>query len=82
MRRSDAGHYSIAFTNACGAASSEPAEVIVSITCDLNDDGVVNGIDLGILIGSWGDPVGDLDGDGTTNGIDLGILLGAWGLID
>ncbi|HMN95859.1 MAG TPA: hypothetical protein PKC43_10970 [Phycisphaerales bacterium] len=46
---------------------------------DLNGDGVVDGADLGILLGGWG--LGgdtDLDGDGITDGADLGILLAAW----
>jgi hypothetical protein len=46
---------------------------------DLNPDGVVDGADLGILLGAWGTPGGDLNGDGTTDGADLGILLGSWG---
>ncbi len=46
---------------------------------DLNGDGVVNGADLGILLGAWGTAGGDINGDGTTNGADLGLLLGAWG---
>jgi hypothetical protein len=50
---------------------------------DLNADGVVNGADLGLLLGAWG-PVGacagaDLNGDGVVDGADLGLLLGAWG---
>ena len=48
---------------------------------DLNCDGVVNGADLGILLGDWGQEgvPGDITGDGPVNGADLGILLGAWG---
>ena len=49
---------------------------------DLNGDGVVNGTDLGLLLGSWGACPGcpaDLNGDGVVNGTDLGLLLGAWG---
>jgi len=51
---------------------------------DLNGDGIVNGDDLGILLGLWGsscpDPcLGDLDGDGAVDGSDLGTLLGSWG---
>jgi hypothetical protein len=40
---------------------------------------MVNGADLGILLGAWNEsgPT-DLSGDGTTNGADLGILLGNW----
>jgi len=48
---------------------------------DLNSDGDVNGIDLGIMLGAWdqGGPA-DLNRDGVVNGIDLGILLGNWGI--
>jgi hypothetical protein len=48
---------------------------------DLDDDVSVNGIDLGIILGSWdtANPLTDLNDDGVTNGIDLGILLGGWG---
>ena len=50
---------------------------------DLNEDGNVDGQDLGALIGMWGlcldQPcVGDLDGDGQVGGTDLAILIGAW----
>jgi hypothetical protein len=48
---------------------------------DLNGDGLVNGADLTILLGSWG-PCGgcpaDLDGDGSVGAADLAILLAAW----
>jgi hypothetical protein len=48
---------------------------------DLNLDGTVDGIDLGVLLGAWGSPSGnaDLNADGVVDGIDLGLLLGAWG---
>lgn len=48
---------------------------------DLNGDGIVNGADLGLLLGSWGVCGGcpaDLNGDGIVNGADLGLMLGAW----
>lgn len=52
---------------------------------DLDGDGLVNGADLGILLGAWG-PCGgcagcpaDLDGNCTVNGADLGLMLGNWG---
>jgi hypothetical protein len=48
---------------------------------DLNCDGHVNGPDLGLLLGAWGQ-VGatfDLTGDNHTDGADVGVLLGAWG---
>ncbi|HMN96602.1 MAG TPA: hypothetical protein PKC43_01790 [Phycisphaerales bacterium] len=48
---------------------------------DLTGDGIVDGADLGILLGAWGtdDPCANLDGSGSVDGADLGILLGAWG---
>lgn len=47
---------------------------------DFNGDGVIDGSDLGVLLGGWGDPgETDLNDDGITNGADLGILLGGWG---
>lgn len=47
---------------------------------DLDGDGVVDGADLGLLLGAWGseDSSADLDGDGLVGGADLGILLGNW----
>ncbi|HMN96421.1 MAG TPA: hypothetical protein PKC43_11185 [Phycisphaerales bacterium] len=50
---------------------------------DINGDDVVDGADLGQLLGAWG-PVDegapeDLNGDGVVDGADLGILLGSWG---
>ena len=44
---------------------------------DLNQDGVVNGADLGLMLGSWGPCPGcaaDLNQDGIVNGADLGLL--------
>lgn len=49
---------------------------------DLNNDGFVDGLDLGILLGSWGTSttpdMGELDGTPPVDGLDLGILLAAW----
>lgn len=46
---------------------------------DLDGDGTVNGADLALLLGNWGQAgTGDIDGDGTVTGVDLGSLLGAW----
>ena len=48
---------------------------------DLDDDGAVNGTDIGLLLADWG-PCdgcpGDLNEDGIVNGTDLGILLAHW----
>ena len=46
---------------------------------DLDNDGVVNGADLSILLNNWGgSTIGDIDGNGTVDAGDLAILLGAW----
>jgi len=53
-------------------ASANPA--------DLNGDGVVDGADLGLLLGQWGtDGPADLNNDDVVDGADLGLLLGQWG---
>ncbi len=50
---------------------------------DLDRDGAVDGIDLGVLLGAWGPCSGtcpaDLNLDGAVDGNDLGTLLAAWG---
>ena len=49
---------------------------------DLNNDSVVDGADVGLLLAAWGPCAGcpaDLDGNGVVDGADLGVLLGAWG---
>ena len=56
----------------CPAATPCPA--------DVNNDGVVDGADLGLVIGGWGQPgASDVNEDGTTDGADLGLVIGAWG---
>lgn len=45
---------------------------------DLNDDGRIDGADLGLLIAAWGQDAPDLDGSRPVDGGDLGILLAAW----
>lgn len=61
--------------------SVPPGADACAILGDLNGDGVVDGNDLGTLLGQWGPCPGcsaDLNGDGVVNGGDLGTLLGAW----
>jgi hypothetical protein len=54
---------------------------------DLNQDGIVNGADMGLLFVSWGpcpgDQIGclgDLDYDGVVGGQDLGTFFASWEL--
>ena len=61
--------------------SCEPFEV----PCpeDLNNDGAVDGADIGLLLASWGQSGdADLNNDGDINGADIGLLLAAWGNCD
>jgi len=49
---------------------------------DLDGNGTIDGADLGVLLGEWGESASgaaDLNGDGAVDGVDLGALLGAWG---
>lgn len=54
---------------------------------DFNFDGTVGPFDLGVLLGSWGNPgcsgstpcPADLNGDGVVGPADMGMLLGNWG---
>ncbi len=61
-----------------------PETDMPGIPGDLNHDGMVNGADLAILLGCWGevtDPAcspSDLNADGLVNGADLSIQLGNW----
>ena len=51
-----------------------------SCPADLSGDGVVDGIDLGLMLGDWANNgPGDISGDGVVNGQDMGMLLSAWG---
>ena len=47
---------------------------------DINDDGIVDGGDLAVLLSQWGvSGDADIDGSGLVDGSDLGMLLSAWG---
>ena len=50
---------------------------------DLNQDDVVNGEDLSILLADWGclgiECIGDINEDGLVNGADLTVILSTWG---
>lgn len=61
-----------------------PDECSQGCVSDYNDDGFVDGVDMGILLSNWGvsAPASsefDLTGDGLVNGMDIGVLLWEWG---
>lgn len=88
------------FANACEAAAVGvsvkhygPCRSESRNPADLDGNGIVDGADLGILLGGWGDcpptvicppdiapPAADgmPAGDGVVDGADLGLLLGSW----
>ncbi len=46
---------------------------------DLNGDGCINGVDLGLLFTEWGGSgVADFNADGVVSAYDLGIILSNW----
>ena len=58
----------------------EPVDAGEDCPADLNNDGTVNGGDLGLLLSAWNEAgPGNLNGDGTVSGADLGLILSAWG---
>ena len=72
---------SLSDVNADGVPDSCQAPCVPS---DLNNDGAVDGSDLGALLSDWGPTAeqgtrADINGDGIVNGADLGILLSFWG---
>ena len=61
-------------------------EGLMRCIADLNEDGRINGFDIGRLLAEWNNtvPLGtfnkaDLNRDGIINGEDLGLMLNAWG---
>lgn len=69
------------FADGGSSPYSSPIEVLATSAnpADLSGDGVVDSVDLAMLIGSWGTPGADLSGDGTTDSTDLAILVSGWG---
>jgi hypothetical protein len=49
-------------------------------TGDLNGDGIINSIDLGILLNAWGasGSSADLNGNGIVDSADIAVLLSNW----
>jgi hypothetical protein len=78
----DSGEYLAVFTNACGSATSQPAEVVVTAGCiaDVNQDGGIDGTDVEVFFTAWeaGTPTGDVNRDGGVDGADLPVFFDAW----
>lgn len=65
-------------------SDSDGTPDVCAIPGDINGDGKVDGMDLAIILSTWGPCAaslpcpGDLSGDGTVDGHDIGLLLGFW----
>ena len=75
-------HMKIGMGLGSGLLSAAVAAVLstasVGHAADLNGDGVIDGTDQAILLGSWGPCSGcpgDLNGDGMVDGVDLAIWM-------
>ncbi len=78
--------YSVRCVDASGNTGDGPMLTFVEPgtppnPADLNNDGVVNGNDLTIVLAAWGtaDPIADADNDGIVGGTDLTLILAAFG---
>jgi hypothetical protein len=62
---------------------NEFEERCIDCAGDIECDGLVDGIDLGIMLSRWGPSakgdVADINLDGAVDGVDLGLLLATWG---
>jgi hypothetical protein len=65
-------------------ASIDETTETFPLSSDITGDGIVDGADLGFLLGEWNPPCpgcrSDLNEDGLVNGADLGLLLIDWTL--
>lgn len=83
-----AGQYATFYTkeNLFGAGRAARLSITVDVRTkagDINFDGSVNGADLSVLLGEFGQttglPAADLNCDGAVNGADLSVLLANFG---
>jgi beta-glucanase (GH16 family) len=58
-----------------------PSTAIANPPGDINNDGVVNALDLSIVLSKWGtsDAAADINNDNAVNALDLSIILSNWG---
>jgi len=70
--------------NIVGPHDRDSATVVCDCFGDLSEDGVVNGVDVAIILSVWGTdggghPEWDVTRDGMIDGADLAVVLSAWG---
>ena len=78
----DAGDYFCTITSGCG--SNTTALVNLLVRPNINNDNVIDGADLSVLLANFGNNVtpwtsGDFNGDGIVNSADLSTLLANFG---
>jgi hypothetical protein len=64
--------------------AAEVSRLVKPCPGDIDENTVVDGVDLAIVLGRWGTmpkdyPRADTNGDGTVDGADLAQVLGTWG---
>ena len=76
-------HKTSGFESVVASVPGEPVEPPTDCElADVNGDGLVDGTDLSLVLGFWGNCTGcesDINEDGTVDGIDLSFILGWWG---
>jgi len=52
-------------------------------SADVNCSGVVDAVDLAVVLAGWGpgSGVADINGSGNVDAVDLALLLAAWGVV-
>lgn len=85
---SDAGEYTVIFSNICGDTPTVPATLaVVPPACpgDADGNGTVEFADITSVLGNWGTDYspgtgpGDADGNGLVNFTDITTVLSNWG---
>lgn len=80
----DTGDYDLVVTNACGAATSGIATVIVSCPADIDHNGVITPADIAVFVNTWFDSLnqgtlaGDFDGNGRVEPADVAVFITTW----
>jgi hypothetical protein len=78
LPRSDSGSYQLQIGNSCGFVTS--AAVTLQCSADYNEDGGVDGADVGAFFVDWGAGLSDADinADGGIDGADVEIFFIIW----
>jgi len=72
------------YPNISGDYTLDSASHVCRCAGDINSDQLIDGIDLAILLSTWGTdggiyPNADTNSDGVVNGVDMTVILSGWG---